>query len=180
MRSPFDGRFTDSHDTLAAIAGYGPRGRLEQVLWGADTARFRPVAAGDKGERFRIVSLRAWEPLYRIDVVIDAVAALLEALPHIRAQVELHLLGGGSQEEALRARVRATLARAFDLSRPLAEIALLERDVLRTTRRLPERLTPVDIEQTRIAPRILLQHLAITLDRLFGVGILRDRNTDDR
>ncbi len=97
----------DSQDTLAAIAGYGPRGRLEQVLWGADTSRFRPVAAADKGDRFRIVSLRAWEPLYRIDVVIDAVAALLDALPHIRAQVELHLLGGGSQEDALRERVAA-------------------------------------------------------------------------
>lgn len=103
----------DSRDTLDAIAGYRPRGRLEQILWGADTTKFRP-AESRPGEpaRLRIVSLRAWEPLYHVDAIVAAVAELIDRLPHVRGEVELHLLGGGSLEPALRAQVeRLGLAR---------------------------------------------------------------------
>jgi hypothetical protein len=51
---------------------------------------------------------------------------------------------------------------------------LLERDILRAARRLPQHLAAIRIQETRIAPRIFLQHLAVAFDRLFGLGILCD------
>lgn len=89
----------DSEDMLEAIAGWGPRGELRQILWGADTAKFRPQ---DRPARpLRIVSLRNWEPLYRIDVLLRALARLDALDPSLAP--ELHLLGGGPDEAALRA-----------------------------------------------------------------------------
>lgn len=91
----------DSSDMLDEIRTYRPSARLEQIYWGADTDKFRPVAKA--AWPFRIVSLRAWEPNYHIDLVVDAVARLRQAEP--AAAIELHLLGGGSMEAALRAQV---------------------------------------------------------------------------
>ena len=93
----------DSRDMLTEIATYAPRARLEQVYWGADTDKFHPVAKAPWP--FRIVSLRAWEPNYHIDVIVEAVALLRQAEPG--AALELHLLGGGSMEAPLRSLVRA-------------------------------------------------------------------------
>jgi glycosyltransferase involved in cell wall biosynthesis len=94
----------DSHDLLGAIRAYQPRGRCELIHWGADLERFRPAPwAGKTG--FQIVSLRAWEPNYRIDVIVEAVAQLIERRPDWR--VSLHLLGGGTLEAALRTQVAA-------------------------------------------------------------------------
>lgn len=91
----------DSRDMLDEIARYRPHARLEQIYWGADTDKFRPIARAPWP--FRIVSLRAWEPNYHIDTIVEAVALLCRAEP--AAAIELHLLGGGSMEAALRARV---------------------------------------------------------------------------
>jgi glycosyltransferase involved in cell wall biosynthesis len=68
------------------------------VLWGADTERFRP---GTPAPGFEIASLRAWEPNYRIDTVLQALALLRAARP--QAGACLHLLGGGPDEAPLRA-----------------------------------------------------------------------------
>ena len=64
---------------------------------------------------------------------------------------------------------------AVHLSRSLAEIALRERDVLRSARRRPERLAAVGVQQSGIAPGIFLEHLPVLLDRLFRFAVLGDR-----
>lgn len=95
----------DSRDMLDEIAGYRPRARLEQVYWGADTAKFRPQPGRTRGpnDPFRIVSLRAWEGNYNIDTLIAATALLRKRAPAL--PLELHLLGGGPLERTLRAQV---------------------------------------------------------------------------
>jgi glycosyltransferase involved in cell wall biosynthesis len=94
----------DSQDLLDAIRAYKPRGPCELIHWGADLERFRPVPWAHK-TGFQILSLRSWEPNYRIDVIVDAVAILIKRCPHWG--VRLHLLGGGSLEAALRAQLAA-------------------------------------------------------------------------
>jgi len=93
----------DSEDLIEAIAEYGPRGRVEQIHWGVDMTKFRPVPWAEK-VGFRVVSLRAWEANYRIDRIIEGVA--LFAGRHPDAGVHLYLLGGGTQESMLRALVK--------------------------------------------------------------------------
>jgi glycosyltransferase involved in cell wall biosynthesis len=90
----------DAQDVLQAIAAYRPAAALHEVLWGADTDRFLP---GAPAPGFEIASLRAWEPNYRIDVLLRAFARLHAQRP----AAVLHLLGGGPQEAALRALARA-------------------------------------------------------------------------
>lgn len=93
----------DSQDMLDEIARYRPRAPLHQIYWGADTEKFRPYPSTDPV--FRIVSLRAWEPNYNIDVILDATARLRAAEPG--AAIELHLLGGGPLEPRLRSTAQA-------------------------------------------------------------------------
>lgn len=90
----------DSRDVLDEIAGYRPTAPLEEVFWGADTDRFVPLPADRKRPGFHVASLRAWEPNYRIEAIVEAVARLRESGP-----ATLHLFGGGSGEAALRAQV---------------------------------------------------------------------------
>lgn len=87
----------DSQDMLAEVRRYAPAVRCEQVLWGADTERFRPATPAPG---FEVVSLRAWEPNYNIDTVLRAFAQLRAERP--QAQAVLHLLGGGPDEAALK------------------------------------------------------------------------------
>lgn len=89
----------DSRDVLAAIAAYRPSARLAEIFWGADTAHFVP--ADRRPDGFHVASLRAWEPNYRVERIVEAVAALRAGGP-----VTLHLFGGGSGEAALREQVR--------------------------------------------------------------------------
>lgn len=88
----------DSQDVLAAIRGYGTTARCEEILWGADTERFRPAKPAPG---FELASLRAWEPNYNIDVVLRAFARLRAERP--QAGALLHLMGGGPDEAALKA-----------------------------------------------------------------------------
>lgn len=90
----------DSRDVLDDIRTYRPRAELAEVFWGADTTAFRPCAPAERHDGFHIASLRAWEPNYRIDTLVRAVALLRQSGP-----VTLHLFGGGSGEAALRALV---------------------------------------------------------------------------
>jgi glycosyltransferase involved in cell wall biosynthesis len=92
----------DSADMLAEIASYRPGGALHQILWGADTDKFRPETK--PAQPFRIVSARAWEPNYNIDVILAATARLVM---RTEAAIELHLLGGGPLEPQLRAQCKA-------------------------------------------------------------------------
>jgi glycosyltransferase involved in cell wall biosynthesis len=91
----------DSLDLVAEINRYRPNHPAVQIHWGADMARFTPSPWSAR-EPFDIVSLRSWEPNYRIDRIVAAIALLRPQAP-----ARLHLLGGGSQEAALRAQVAA-------------------------------------------------------------------------
>lgn len=93
----------DSRDVLDAIAAYRPRARQREVFWGADTTRFRPLPAAEREPGFHVASLRAWEPNYRIAVVVDALAELRASGP-----ATLHLFGSGSGQAALRAQVQSS------------------------------------------------------------------------
>lgn len=94
----------DSLDLLDAMRCYRPSAPLQQIHWGADLARFSP-GDWERKPGFQIVSLRAWEPNYRIDVIVRALASL--ARTPSGAGAHLHLLGGGSQEADLRALVQS-------------------------------------------------------------------------
>jgi glycosyltransferase involved in cell wall biosynthesis len=88
----------DAAEVLDDIRGYGISARCEEVLWGADTELFRP---GEPAPGFEICSLRVWEPNYRIDTVLRALALLTAARP--ASDTVLHLLGGGADAAALKA-----------------------------------------------------------------------------
>ena len=106
----------DSQDMLAEIRRYGVTARCEEVLWGADTDRFRP---GKPAADFEITSLRSWEANYNIDTVLRAFARLRTVRP--QANATLNLLGGGPDEAALRA-LAAELALPADSVRFLGRV----------------------------------------------------------
>lgn len=87
----------DSADVIEAIRGYGVRAPCHEVLWGADTDRFRPARAAKAG--FEVVSLRNWEPNYNIDTILRAFARLRRERPE--ANAVLTLLGGGPLDREL-------------------------------------------------------------------------------
>lgn len=95
----------DSDDLLAAMRALGARAPCELLLWGADTARFRPAEPPPAPEPLTFISLRSWEPNYRIDTILQALAELRRREPGRR--VRLLLLGGGAQADALRAQAHA-------------------------------------------------------------------------
>lgn len=104
----------DSLDLVAAADAYRLRRPALQLHWGADMARFAPVAWGARAP-FEIVSLRSWEPNYRIGVILQALALLNADPPGARPQppAVLHLLGGGPGEAALRAQAAQLGAAAW-------------------------------------------------------------------
>lgn len=97
----------DSFDMIDEISRYHPQAPCHQILWGADTDVFTPalvdVDAPAEPKHFDIVSLRSWEPNYNIDTIVEAFAQFAAQRPQARAR--LHLLGGGSLSDALRAQV---------------------------------------------------------------------------
>lgn len=93
----------DSASLVEAARQYQPRAPVHEIHWGVDRTRFTP-APWEHKDNLHIVSLRAWEPNYQIATLIDAFALLHRQLPG--APLQLHLLGGGSLEPALRAQVQ--------------------------------------------------------------------------
>jgi glycosyltransferase involved in cell wall biosynthesis len=91
----------DSMDMLGEIARYHPQAPCHQILWGADTDKFVP---GEASPDFDVVSLRSWEPNYNIDLIVEAFSRFLTLRPQSHAR--LHLLGGGSMQAVLEARVQ--------------------------------------------------------------------------
>ncbi|MDQ2779547.1 MAG: glycosyltransferase [Pseudomonadota bacterium] len=94
----------DSADLLTAARAYKLREQPLLIHFGVDLARFAP-APWDAKPRFDVVSLRAWEPNYRIGAIVQAVALLRERQPAM--PVHLHVLGGGSQHSELMQQVAA-------------------------------------------------------------------------
>jgi glycosyltransferase involved in cell wall biosynthesis len=84
-------------DTARAF-GFDGDERCVLFPWGVDLARFRPGRADEIRARagwqedFCVLSLRSWEPIYGVDVVVKAFARASQAEPRLR----LFLLGGGS------------------------------------------------------------------------------------
>lgn len=110
----------DSADLLAAAHALAPGVCTELIHWGVDRARFAPVAWADK-PGFEAVSLRSWEANYEIGTVLNAFAQVRAAHP----QARLHLLGGGSQEAALRAQIeRLALADAVQVHGRLGDAGM--------------------------------------------------------
>ena len=91
----------DSLDLLAVSRQLAPRTPAKLIHWGVDRGRFAPTDWAQK-EPLAAVSLRSWEPNYRIDTIIEALARVRQRF----AGVHLHLLGGGSQEAQLREQVQ--------------------------------------------------------------------------
>ena len=91
----------DSRDLLAVAHQLAPRVSTLLVHWGVERSRFAPVPWPTK-PAFEAVSLRSWEPNYRIDAIVRAFAQVRQQIP----QARLHLLGGGSQDGLLRALVK--------------------------------------------------------------------------
>lgn len=94
----------DSVNLTDELARYRPRQPPLLVHWGVDLARFAPVPWAGK-PRFEIVSLRNWEPNYRVDAIVQALALFRQREPG--AAVHLHLLGGGFLQAALTSQVHA-------------------------------------------------------------------------
>jgi glycosyltransferase involved in cell wall biosynthesis len=81
-----------------------PAGRIVTFPWGVDLERFHPGANMEWRARraweqaFVILSLRAWEPLYGVDVVARAFGLAAQERPELR----LALPGSGSQAGLIR------------------------------------------------------------------------------
>lgn len=93
----------DSASLVEAARQYRPQAPVHEIHWGVDRTRFAPAPWEGK-DGVQIVSLRAWEPNYQIGALVEAFALLRQHLPG--APLQLHLLGGGSLEAALRAQVQ--------------------------------------------------------------------------
>lgn len=93
----------DSASLVDAAAAFRPRRTPQEIHWGVDLQRFHPVP-WDQKPGHQIVSARAWEPNYHIDTIIAAFALVRARRP--QAPLSLHLLGGGSLENALRQQVQ--------------------------------------------------------------------------
>ena len=88
----------------AAISLGAPADRIAVFPWGVDVDRFRPEPGeggdpqiGTPGD-FVILSSRAWEPVYGVDIVIDAFIIAAQRCPRIH----LLMLGRGSLGTAFR------------------------------------------------------------------------------
>ena len=91
----------DSQDLLAVAQTLAPAVPTQLVHWGVDRRCFAPTPWAGKPP-LETVSLRSWEPNYRIDTVLRAFAQVQRQVPGAR----LHLLGGGRQEGLLRQLVK--------------------------------------------------------------------------
>jgi len=83
-------------------AEYGfPRDKVVLFPWGIDLQKFQPGRNNELRQQlgwqdeFIVLSLRSWEPVYGIDIALQAFALAARQVPELR----LLLLGGGSQAE---------------------------------------------------------------------------------
>lgn len=87
-----------SESTRADLAARGlPAGRIDVVTNGIDVQRFTPEPSGRRSERPTILYLGRLKKYKRVDLVIEAVARLVEA----GADVQLLVGGTGDQAEEL-------------------------------------------------------------------------------
>jgi glycosyltransferase involved in cell wall biosynthesis len=95
-----DGFFCDCNTVLQRAREFAPIApeRVVQIPWGIHPGIFHPL--GDKAQLptsdsdFIFICTRSWEPIYGIDVLLNAFQLALQRSPHLR----LLLIGHGSQE----------------------------------------------------------------------------------
>lgn len=86
-----------------------PAERVVLFPWGVDLTKFSPAGGSHRRERlgwqddFVLLSLRTWEPLYGVDLLLRAFCRAAQELPELR----LLLLGNGSQAGQIHQRVQA-------------------------------------------------------------------------
>ena len=90
-------------ETIRQLAvSYGmPAERIITFPWGVDLTHFSPrqrQASASSAERFTLLSTRAWEPLYGVELIAQAFARAADRCPELR----LIMLGSGSQAGAIR------------------------------------------------------------------------------
>lgn len=96
---------SDAEVMSERIRAFGvPGERILTFPYGVDTATFHPAAVPPSGPR--IVTNRKLEPVYSVETVIDAFAAVREALP----DAVLTIAGEGSRSAALRAQAEKSPA----------------------------------------------------------------------
>ena len=91
--------------SLAAAHGMAPE-RVVTFPWGVDLEHFNPSVDGSdlrarlgwEPEHFVLLSNRGWEPIYGIDVIVDAFIRVARNFPELR----LLMLGSGSQAGQIR------------------------------------------------------------------------------
>ncbi len=88
---------------------YGfPADRIKLFPWGIDLTQFQPGQASDLRADLGwqdnpvFLSLRAWEPIYGVDILIQGFAQAVKQNNTIR----LLLLGGGSQEQKIKSLIK--------------------------------------------------------------------------
>lgn len=87
----------DAEDVLDEISLYSPSGSLEQIQWGVDLNRYQYRSPErSSSDEITFVSLRSWEELYNIRIIIQAFSKVLKR--ESSKAFHMHLLGGGSQE----------------------------------------------------------------------------------
>jgi glycosyltransferase involved in cell wall biosynthesis len=91
---------SDAQVTSARAIGYGMNPSRTAVFpWGIDLKRFTPKRATAKQHRSTVLFCnRSWEPRYGVDVLARAFVKVAQT----REDVNLLLLGGGSQAHAIR------------------------------------------------------------------------------
>lgn len=105
-------RLVDRVVTSTASGFRLPSTKLRVIGQGIDTTRFRPPAAGPAPGPLRILSLGRLGRIKRVEVAIDAVAALRRARPDLA--VRLAIVGGalGDDDRAYEAELRARCGQA--------------------------------------------------------------------
>jgi len=74
------------------------RDRIVIFPWGVDLKQFAPVnPSQQKSGRFTLLSVRAWEPVYGVDVIARAFVQVAREHPN----VVLVMIGAGSQTELI-------------------------------------------------------------------------------
>jgi glycosyltransferase involved in cell wall biosynthesis len=116
---------TDAAVTSAAARSLGYRNPILQVPWGVDLERFHPAdPALGVGHTPTVLSARAWEPMYRVDTVVAAVALARREDPRLR----LELLNDGRLRPSILAAIeRAGIAEAVNTPGRLTEASFADR-----------------------------------------------------
>jgi len=90
----------DCHTIRQLAISHGmPDERIVTFPWGIDLEKFRPSEQRKQREQtFTLLSTRAWEPIYGVDLIARAFVQAAQQAPNLR----LVMLGNGSQAALLR------------------------------------------------------------------------------